>query len=77
MFVHNVHLVRKEQGRQLAREHPTDEDIVISVPDSGNSAAMRFAEESGITYEMGNQAAALKEFFGVATQISHCQAGIL
>jgi amidophosphoribosyltransferase len=49
----NVHTVRKEFGRQLAREHPVAADIVIPVPDSGTSAALGFSEESGITYEMG------------------------
>ncbi|MBI2218098.1 MAG: amidophosphoribosyltransferase [Candidatus Rokubacteria bacterium] len=49
----SVHAVRKEMGRQLAREHPVDADIVIPVPDSGMSAALGLSEESGIPYEMG------------------------
>jgi len=49
----NVHTVRKAFGRELAREHPVDADIVIPVPDSGSSAALGFAEQSGIHYEMG------------------------
>ena len=49
----NVHTVRKEFGRQLAREHPVAADIVIPVPDSGTSAALGFSEEAAITYEMG------------------------
>jgi len=49
----NVHTVRKAFGRELAREHPVEADIVIPVPDSGSSAALGFAEESGIRYEMG------------------------
>jgi len=49
----NVHTVRKALGRQLAREHPAEADIVIPVPDSGTSAALGFAEESGTPYEMG------------------------
>lgn len=53
IFGKNVHLIRKELGRQLARECPVEADIVISIPDSGNSAAMGYAEESGIPYEMG------------------------
>jgi amidophosphoribosyltransferase len=48
-----VHTVRKEFGRQLAREHPVVADIVIPVPDSGSSAALGFSEQSGIPYEMG------------------------
>jgi amidophosphoribosyltransferase len=49
----NVHTVRKALGRELAREHPVDADIVIPVPDSGTSAALGFAEQSGLRYEMG------------------------
>jgi amidophosphoribosyltransferase len=53
IFGRNVYLVRKELGRQLAREHAVDADIVIPVPDSGVPAAMGYAEESGIPFEMG------------------------
>jgi amidophosphoribosyltransferase len=53
LWGHNVHTVRKEMGRQLAREHPVEADIVIPVPDSGTSAALGFAEESATPYEMG------------------------
>lgn len=49
----NVHLVRKELGRLLARDHPAPGDVVIGVPDSSISAASGFAEESGIPYEIG------------------------
>ncbi len=49
----NVHAYRKESGRRLYRECPADADIVIGVPDSSLSAAMGYAEESGIPYEMG------------------------
>ena len=48
-----VHMVRKQMGKNLAREHPADADRVVSVPDSGNAAAMGFAEESAIPYDMG------------------------
>lgn len=44
---------RRAFGRQLAREHPVEADAVISVPDSANSAALGFAEESGIPFELG------------------------
>jgi len=37
----------------LAREHPADADIVISVPDSSNTAALGYAEESGLKLEVG------------------------
>jgi len=49
----NVHEYRKESGRRLYRECPADADIVIGVPDSSLSAAMGYAEESGIPYEIG------------------------
>ena len=49
----NVHAYRKESGRILYREQPADADIVIGVPDSSLSAAMGYAEESGLPYEMG------------------------
>jgi amidophosphoribosyltransferase len=48
----NVYKVRVEMGRQLAREYPIQADIVVPVPDSGNSAALGYAMESGIPYEM-------------------------
>lgn len=48
----NVHLVRRELGRSLAREHPVDADIVSGVPDSSIAAASGFAEQAGLPYEM-------------------------
>lgn len=48
----NVYKVRVEMGRELAREHPIKADLVIPVPDSGNSAALGYSLESGIPYEM-------------------------
>ncbi len=53
VFGESVHTVRKALGRRLAEENPVDADIVISVPDSGNSAALGYAEQSGIPFEMG------------------------
>ena len=53
IFGANVHLTRKRQGRELAREHPVEGDLVIPIPDSGNSAALGYAEEAGIPFEMG------------------------
>jgi amidophosphoribosyltransferase len=44
---------RRAFGRQLALEHPVQADAIVSVPDSANSAALGFAEESGIPYELG------------------------
>ncbi|SVA22988.1 uncharacterized protein METZ01_LOCUS75842, partial [marine metagenome] len=49
----SVDRARRRFGRQLAREHPVEADAVISVPDSANSAALGFSEESGIPYELG------------------------
>src|SRR6266699_6505136 len=44
---------REEFGRQLARESPADADIVVPVPDSGVTAAMGYASESGIPFRFG------------------------
>lgn len=53
LFGLNVHQVRKELGRTLAREQPANADIVIAVPDSGVAAAMGYAEQLGVPYEQG------------------------
>jgi len=53
VFGRNVYEVRKELGRQLAREAPVPADIVIAVPDSGVPAAIGYAEQAGLPYEMG------------------------
>ncbi len=44
---------RRRFGRQLARERPVEADCVFSVPDSANSSALGYAEESGIPFELG------------------------
>ncbi|MCX8034088.1 MAG: amidophosphoribosyltransferase [Thermodesulfovibrio sp.] len=49
----SVNTVRKELGRQLAREHSVDADLVIPVPDSGVPAALGYSEESRIPFEFG------------------------
>ncbi|MBI4539993.1 MAG: amidophosphoribosyltransferase [Gemmatimonadetes bacterium] len=49
----SVDRARRAFGRQLAREHPVDADAVLSVPDSSNSAALGYSEESRIPYELG------------------------
>ena len=49
----NIHAYRKESGRRLYRECPVEADMVVGVPESSLSAAMGYAEESGIPYEMG------------------------
>ncbi|HEX2573831.1 MAG TPA: amidophosphoribosyltransferase [Polyangia bacterium] len=49
----SVYRVREELGRTLAREQPVEADLVVPVPDSGTPAAIGYARESGIPYEMG------------------------
>ncbi len=53
VFGENVHAVRRRLGAQLAIEQPADADIVIPVPDSGNSAALGFARHSGLPLDYG------------------------
>jgi len=48
-----TYLSRRAMGRQLAREHPVEADIVIGIPDSATAAAVGFAQESGIPYSDG------------------------
>ncbi len=48
----NVHLFREEAGRYLARQAPVEADIVASVPDSGNDAALGYSKESKIPYDI-------------------------
>lgn len=49
----SVNEVRKAIGRELAKEHPVDADIIIPIPDSGVPAAIGYANESNIPFEMG------------------------
>jgi amidophosphoribosyltransferase len=49
----NVHTARKSLGKQLAMESAVDADVVTGVPDSSISAAIGYAEFSGIPYELG------------------------
>lgn len=53
IFGRQVYKVRKEFGRQLAREHEVDADVVVPIPDSGVPAAIGYAEESGIPFQLG------------------------
>lgn len=46
----NVSRVRIAMGRELAKLHPVEADLVVPVPDSGNYAALGFSEELGIPY---------------------------
>ena len=49
----NVYELRKQMGVQLARESPAPADVIIPIPDSGVPAAIGYAQESGIPFELG------------------------
>ncbi len=49
----SVYDVRKRMGQRLAQETPADIDVVVPVPDSGVPAALGFAQEAGVPFEMG------------------------
>ncbi|MFZ7112929.1 MAG: amidophosphoribosyltransferase [Desulfatiglandales bacterium] len=53
VFGENVYLFRKKQGKLLAEEFPVEADLVMPFPDSGNYAAIGYAQASGIPMEMG------------------------
>jgi amidophosphoribosyltransferase len=53
VFGESVDRVRRRIGHRLAVEHPAQADVIISVPDSSNSIALGYAEESGIPFELG------------------------
>lgn len=53
VFGQSVYQTRKKMGMELARIKPVEADIVIPVPDGGVPAAIGYAQESGIPYEMG------------------------
>ncbi len=53
VFGKNVYKLRKEMGKELAKESPVAADFVVPVPDSGVTAALGFAEEAGIPMELG------------------------
>jgi len=53
VFGRPVNQSREELGRQLAKEAPAEADIVVPVPDSGVTAAMGYAAESGIPFRLG------------------------
>ncbi|MGH7541501.1 MAG: amidophosphoribosyltransferase [Gemmatimonadota bacterium] len=62
---------RRRFGRQLAREHPADADFVFAVPDSSNSSALGFSEESGLPFEL----ALIRNHYVGRTFIHPTQAG--
>ncbi|WP_448501467.1 amidophosphoribosyltransferase [Sphingomonas sp.] len=49
----SIYSVRKAIGAQLAVEDPVEADLVIPVPDSGTPAAIGYAQQSGIPFELG------------------------
>lgn len=54
VFGHNVDKIRRKFGRQLAVEHPCPgANVVIGIPDSATTAALGFAQESGIMFDIG------------------------
>jgi amidophosphoribosyltransferase len=53
IFGQNVYMCRKRLGHSMAKEYRPDVDIVMPFPDSGTYAALGYAEESGIPFEMG------------------------
>jgi len=72
VFGGSVNSARRALGRRLAQEHPAPAaDLVFSVPDSSNSAALGFAEESGLPYEL----ALIRNHYVGRTFIQPTQAG--
>jgi amidophosphoribosyltransferase len=55
VYGRSVHMARKKMGEMLARTDDVKADIVIAVPDSGNSAALGYSAASGIPLEQGLQ----------------------
>jgi amidophosphoribosyltransferase len=53
IFGESVNRIRRQLGAALARRHPVQADVVISVPDSSNAAAVGYATESGIRFDLG------------------------
>jgi len=54
IFGDNVYFTRKRLGAQLAKEHPVaDADLVMSIPDSGNYAALGYAQQLKLPFETG------------------------
>jgi len=53
IFGHSCDKIRRRIGRQLAKECPVSADIVIAVPDSSTTAALGYAQESKIPFEIG------------------------
>jgi len=53
IFGEYVDKTRRKLGKNLALEHPADADIVISVPDSSNTAGIGFARRTNVKFDIG------------------------
>ncbi|MDB5049082.1 MAG: amidophosphoribosyltransferase [Fibrobacteres bacterium] len=53
IFEESCDKIRRKIGKALAKEHPTQADVVVSVPDSSNTAALGYAQEAGINFDIG------------------------
>jgi amidophosphoribosyltransferase len=53
VYGQSVMVARREMGRRLALRHGVAADLVVPVPDSGVSAALGYAEQSGIPFDFG------------------------
>ncbi|MFY8031316.1 MAG: amidophosphoribosyltransferase, partial [Devosia sp.] len=49
----SVYVTRKNMGQNLAKEAPVEADVVVPVPDGGTPAAIGYAQQSGIPFELG------------------------
>jgi amidophosphoribosyltransferase len=69
----SVYEVRKRIGAELARENPVKADYVVPVPDSGVPAAIGYAQESGIPFELGSSARTMsgRTFIQPSDQVRH------
>ena len=52
IYEQNVYSLRKNMGKELAKEAPIEVDMIIPVPDGGVPAAIGYSQESGIPFEM-------------------------
>jgi amidophosphoribosyltransferase len=48
-----IYAIRHALGEQLAREHPVQADVVVPIPDSSNAAAIGFAKQAGLPFDLG------------------------
>lgn len=53
IYGHNVYSIRKQLGAQLAKEFPVEADLVVPIPDSSIPAAIGYAQEAGVPFELG------------------------